>query len=121
MTGGRDRAQETCDGVRPTPLNTKDQISNLTNEIEHFTRTGIDNGVFSEHASQKVIKESYNLFIEQIWQLEGDFLEEATDLEDPVQAAKDVVDKRAFLSTAGVNCIDIRISLVTFRLHRMGE
>ena len=100
MTIARDRTQEVCEDLAPDALNTKDLIAALTAEIEPFETSAITETVFSEHNTQKEVKQQFNNFIEQILAIEGDFLDEANKLEGLAKEARDITEERAFLSIA---------------------
>ena len=82
-------------GLAPEALNTKDFIAALTAEIEPFETSAINEDVFSEHNTQKDVKQLYINFIDQIQAIEGDFLVEAEELGGLAKEAKETMDERA--------------------------
>ena len=98
MTGPRDRSQEDCEALAPATVNTKAIISTLSSVIEPFEPSAIDETVFSEHSSQKDVKQMYNIFIEHLQAVEIDFMMEAEKLDDAANEARRVSEEWAFLS-----------------------
>ena len=112
MTGPRDRSQEDCEALAPATLDTKVIISTLSSVIEPFEPSAIDENVFSDHKSQKDVKQAYNIFIEHLQAVEIDFMMEAEELENAANEAKRVSEERAFLSISRAKDLEHEIGKI---------